>query len=623
MQNRIYMKYNFKVLRLLTVLLILMTSCTDEFVVERDNVKIAFIADIHLLDIYGEFTDTDYKGVKNPKTEKYNTIRTMKAQLHSTRLFNENYFAFIAALEDVVKRGIKLVALPGDFSDDGQPLNIRALRRIMDEYSIKHGIQFFAITGNHDPAKPFSQDAGKSDFLGEAGKQIAIVSSKELIRPGSKNELRPIITADIKEWGYKDILNELTDFGFFPRRDYRYWETPFSNYTYENYTLEKATENAKLENRTYEISNHKLEVPDISYLVEAVDGIWLLAIDANVYVPKEKVSGEKNNSNDFGGASIGYNNVLKHKKYLFEWVKKVAEEAEKRGKTLIAFSHYPMVDFNDGASSEMKELFGTGKMQLHRVPEYLVAELFADAGVQIHFGGHMHINDTGVSTSKKGNTLFNIQTPSLAAYIPGYKILTVKPNKMIEVETVVLDEVPNFNELFPLYKQEYQHLKEVGDDDIWNKDILKSKTYNEFTQWHLKELVRLRFLLEDWPKDLTQALMTSTGRDLLLSVKEGLDDDEIKSVLKDNQLKIEDFNEWTGFDMIYDFYRLRGADELAIPVIGLKRLQQYAFVCEQLKQTGNASFQLWAKIFEKASKGQPANHFRIDLNTNSIDRIHP
>ena len=93
--------------------------------------------------------------------------------------------------------------------------------------------------------------------------------------------------------------------------------------------------------------------------------------------------------------------------------------------------------------------------------------------------------------------------------------------------------------------------------------------------------------------------------------------------MKDNQSKIEDFNEWTGFEMIYDFYRLRGADELAIPVIGLKRLQQYAFVCEQLKQTGNASFQLWAKIFEKASKGQPANHFRIDLNTNSIDRIHP
>jgi len=418
-------------------------------------------------------------------------------------------------------------------------------------------------------------------------------------------------------------MNELTDFGFFPRRNYRYWETPFSDYTYASFTFKKARESSLLENRTYEISNHNLEVPDVSYLVEPVDGIWLLAIDANVYVPKVKVSGERNNSNDFGGASIGYNNVLKHKKYLFDWVEKVVEEAEKRGKTLIAFSHYPMVDFNDGASSEMKELFGVENMQLSRVPEYRVAELFADAGVQIHFGGHMHINDTGVSTSKKGNTLFNIQTPSLAAYIPGYKILSVKPKNIMEVETVVLDDVPNFNELFPLYEKEYQHLKEVGDDQIWNRDILKSKTYNEFTQWHLKELVRLRFLLEDWPKGFTQAIMTSTGSDLLLSAKEGDNSDQIKSVLKENQLNIEDFNEWNGFDMVYDFYRLRGADELAIPLIGLKRLQQYSFVCEQLKQTGNTSFQLWAKIFEKASKGQPANHFRIDLNTNSIVRIYP
>jgi hypothetical protein len=598
------------------------TSCRKDTIIESNNVQIAFIADIHLLDIYGKFTDTDYKGVKNPSTEKYNTIRTMKAQLHSTRLFNENYFAFIAALDDVVKRGIKLVALPGDFSDDGQALNIRALRRIMDGYSNKHGIQFFAITGNHDPAKPFSQDAGKLDFLGEAGKQIAIVSSKELIRPGSKNELSPIITSDIMEWGYKDILNEFIDFGFFPNDNYSYWETPFSDYNYESFTLKKALENSKLENRTYAISNHKLEVPDVSYLVEPIDGIWLLAIDGNVYVPKEKVSGEKHNSNDFDGASIGYNNVLKHKKYLFEWVEKVADEAAKRGKTLIAFSHYPMIDFNDGASSEMKELFGAGKMQLHRVPEYLVAELFADAGVQIHFGGHMHINDTGVSTSKKGNTLFNIQTPSLAAYIPGYKILSVLPNKIMEVKTVVLHNVPNFNELFPLYEQEYQHLKEVGDDKIWNRDILKSKTYNEFTQWHLKELVRLRFLPGNWPKDLTQAMMTSTGRDLLLSAKAGLDDHEINGLLQKNQLKIEDFNDWMGFDMIYDFYRLRGADELAIPIIGLKRLQQYAFVCEQLKQTGNTSFKLWATIFEKSSKGAPANNFRIDLNTNTIDRIH-
>ena len=146
------------------------SSCKEKEVEAKGNVRIAFMSDVHLQDIYGTFSDTDYKGIKNPVTGKYNTIRTMKAQLHSTRLFNENYFAFLAALDDAVQRGIKIVALPGDFTDDGQPLNVRALRRILDTYSKKHNMTFLITTGNHDPVRPVEQDAGKKDFLGEGGR---------------------------------------------------------------------------------------------------------------------------------------------------------------------------------------------------------------------------------------------------------------------------------------------------------------------------------------------------------------------------------------------------------------------------------------------------------------------
>lgn len=66
--------------------------------------RIAFIADAHIQDVVG-----------HPEL-----VRSMEVQVQSTRLFNENYFALIAALEDVVKRGISLVVLPGDLTDDGQ-----------------------------------------------------------------------------------------------------------------------------------------------------------------------------------------------------------------------------------------------------------------------------------------------------------------------------------------------------------------------------------------------------------------------------------------------------------------------------------------------------------------------
>ena len=158
-----------------------------------------------------------------------------------------------------------------------------------------------------------------------------------------------------------------------------------------------------------------------------------------------------------------------------------------------------MVEFNDNASPELKLLFGANKMQLQRVPDEEVAQQFADAGIQIHFGGHMHINDTGVRKTNNGNTLVNIQTPSLAAYIPAYKLLTVKADDVMEIETIAINEVPRFNELFDLYKIEYDFLKSQHTADIWNTDILETKNYHDFTDFHLKELVRLRFLKDDWP----------------------------------------------------------------------------------------------------------------------------
>ncbi|WET02604.1 metallophosphoesterase [Flavobacterium sp. YJ01] len=598
------------------VLLLSLNSCKSQQNVKKE-VQIAFIADVHLQDIFAKFEDNDYKGIKNPKTGEYANIRTMNAQLHSTRIFNENYFAFFEALNDIVKRNIKQVVLPGDFSDDGQPVHVRGLRKILNEYSKKYAISFFVTTGNHDVVRPFSQDAAKTDFLGKGGKEQIITSSKNNFNK-NKSELEPVITEDIKNWGYKETINEMRDFGFFPKKNDLYWETPFSNYTYEQYNFEKGQKESALEKRTYLIKNTNLFLPDASYLVEPVKGIWLLAIDANAYVPNEKLSGLPNNPNDFSGANTGYNNVLIYKSHLINWVKKVSAEAKQKGKILIAFSHYPMVEFNDDASPELKQLFGANKMQLQRVPNEEVAQQFADAGIQIHFGGHMHINDTGVRTSAKGNTLFNIQTPSLAAYMPAYKILKIHSETEFEVETIVIGKVPNFNSLFPFYEEEYAHLEGIKNNDIWNKEILKAKDYAAFTNWHLKELVRLRFLPEDFPADLLKSIEKLSGRDLLELNK---NQSEINKDLKANSLTISDFELWNGFDMIFDFYRLKSADELAFKEIGKQRLKQYDLICKQLKKSNDPQLVLWAEIFWKTMNGQPSDHFKIDLKNNKIDNL--
>ena len=325
-------------------------------------VQIAFMADVHLHDVYGTLEDVDYNGIANPQTGEKALIRTMSAQLRSTRLFNENYFAFRAALDDAVQRNIKIIALPGDFSDDGQPINIRGLNRILDEYASNHGIKFFLTTGNHDPIRPFEVPAGKADFLGKNGKAQPIMSAEGMYIADSLLEHPTIVSQDIKALGYAGITSGLQHHGFFPKKEYVYWETPFTTHAYEDYQYATVKDAGALQNRTYSLDSTTALIPDVSYLVEPIAGLWLLAIDANVYLPAGK-------EGEFAGAGVGYNQVLDYKKHLIPWVDRIAQEAKRLEKTLIAFSHYPMVDFNDGASEEIAELLGKDALQAYRIPE--------------------------------------------------------------------------------------------------------------------------------------------------------------------------------------------------------------------------------------------------------------
>lgn len=604
--------------------LLLITLCPALLLAQAktEGLQIAFLADVHFQDIYGSLSDNSYKGVVNPDNGKPALLRTMESQLHSTRIFNENYFAFLAALDDIAKRGIKLVALPGDYTDDGQPLHLRGLQRILDEYSHSYGMEFFITTGNHDPVGPFAQPAGKEDFLGEDGKRQPLFSNKDLYR-SQNDDLPVIITQDIAKMGYDDITTYLKGFGFFPKQNYRYWATPFSTYTVDDYTYGKAMQQGGLQNRVYDVTPG-YTVPDVSYLVEPVDGLWLLAIDGNVYIPKANSNGDAKNAKNYSGADIGYNNVLSHKKHLIAWVKKVAEEAKKKGKVLIAFSHYPMVEFNDDASEEIESLMGKSKWQLDRVPVEEVAQTFADAGIKIHFGGHMHINDTGIRKTAEGNTIVNIQTPSLAAYIPAYKLLTLK-NGRAEIETICIDKVKRFDELFALYKMEHKHLESTNSKDIWDDAILKTKSYHEFTDYHLKELVRLRFLPDDWPVAFKAMFLDISGYDLLMIAngKAGIEEKQLKK----HKLKRDDFKQWKGLDMVTDFYRLRSADRLAIADIGDKRLKQYMLLMEcfsnnypekQAEDSDIKNLRLFYTIFTKFLDGVPAGHFTVNLKTGKV-----
>lgn len=631
--------------------------------------RIAFMPDIHFHDIYAEFEDHSFPGIENSLSGKRATIRTMQAQLLSTRLFNENYFALIAALDDVARRGITLVALPGDFSDDGQAVHLRGLQKILKHYQQTHGMQFFAAPGNHDPVKPFDSPAGKADFLGEGGYNQRIFSrgaaecadyqgvwqQKEAGYP-----LSTICTEEVRQLGYQHVMAMLSEFGFFPQQGYLYWETPYSSYhdkALKDWQLTLAQAEANYDQRLYEIClegtggkfkqehySQCAKVADASYLVEPVAGVWLLAIDANVYLPDAQQAGEYKDS-----GSAGYNRMLTHKTHVIDWVKDVVERAKRENKQLIAFSHYPMTEFYDGQSAAIAEVFGSTAFQLERKPEQAVSQALADTGLQLHIGGHMHFNDTGMVKGTGGNVLFNVQAPSLAAYLPAYKIVTLSDASTLAIETVVLDDVPRFAELFEHYQQEHQRLLQQQAPHVWDHSVLTAKNYREFTLWHIRELTRQRFLPGEWSADMQTLLFSLTGEALLqLSLITPAPDwptfdsaqwqrlqgseawqvaaTNVEQLLAQQGLSADAFAQWRAFDLAVDFYKIRNAGDLALADIGEARLAQYQLLTTAMQQQA-AHYPQSAVIVKLAQllnvmqglgNGLPNNGFVIDLEKGTL-----
>lgn len=643
--------------------------------------------DVHFHGVYATLPDgSPFPGVANPANGRHATIRTMQAQLTSTRLFNENHFAFLAALDDAVARGVRIIALPGDFSDDGQPVHLRGLARILDRYANEHGIRFLALPGNHDPVRPRDRPGGKPDFLGadahgNPGVPQAIYSRNgnadcsggwtgAVARAGAS-----WCTDDIRMLGYAGISALLGAHGFSPAPGDRYFETPFSDYAYADYDYPLALRQAGWERRRQRICGGPdadicRMVEDASYLVEPVDGVWLVGLDANVYVPTGPGPG------DFtGSGNQGYNAVLRHKPHLIEWLADVVARGEAMGKQVVAFSHYPMTEFFNGASDDIAALMGDGAMQLARRPDAATTRALAATGIRLHIGGHMHIGDVAVHDAGDGNLLVNIQAPSLAAYAPGYTLLTLHGDGLAEVRTVRMDEVPRFDELFALYRAEHAR------GAPWDAAILGAVDYGDMASRYLRELVRLRLLDDDWPCDMRELVRSPlSGADLLVfsqlhtgTTLAGLErtpgrgglseaffactgsgqrepaataDDSFTLDLArareraagqaaDHGFTLDDFAGWEAMDLAVDFVRLANAGELAFDDIPAARLAQYRVLAAALDPAGlpeaaeapapdnpgdlfRARFAPLMRIMATLAGGAPSRHILIDLEEGRV-----
>ncbi|WP_336813276.1 metallophosphoesterase family protein [Bosea sp. MMO-172] len=551
--------------------------------------RIAVIADPH-------FHNVTYRA-GHPHAP-LSAVRSLADTVASTRVFNESYPALPALLDDIVARGIELVILVGDLTDDGQRSTMAAATAVLQDYSARHGLRFLATPGNHDLYAIHGRHQSKR-FLDADGSHVLVTSDPEA---DAGDSTARIVSPDMHCGGYDSAIPAMAELGFFRRPWHLHWESPFGP-------------DDALSARSFEIRSADggtvRRMIDSSYLVEPVEGLWVLSIDANVFEPRDGDRDPALEKSYIDSTDAGWNAMPRNKPFVLAWMRDVAARAEALGKTLLAFSHYPVLDPLNGTTADEARLLGDTSF-VRRAPTAATAEAAAATGLRIHFSGHLHINDTAC-VSSGDDWLINIAVPSMVGFPPAYKIATVA-KEHLDVETVVLSEVPGFDLAFDLYKAE---ARLTGEDD---GGIASTTSHGAFLSTHLAEMVRRRYLPKEWPADLAALVprLTLADLDRLAGIAAPLAPADVMPEAADPEAL-------PFFELVVDWYRLRKGRHVALDFIAPERLDAYRALAARYRaghwpatsvQARIASF---LAILESYLASLPSRHFSIDLATGAVE----
>lgn len=551
--------------------------------------RIAVIADPH-------FHDVTYRA-GHPHAPLA-AVRSLADTVASTRVFNESYPALPVLLDDIVARGIELVILVGDLTDDGQRSTMAAAAAVLQDYTERHGLRFLATPGNHDLYAIHGRHQSKR-FLDPDGSHVLVTSDADADIGDSTAR---IVSPEMYCGGYDTAIPAMAELGFFRRPWHLHWESPFGP-------------DDALTARSFEIRSADggtvRSMIDSSYLVEPVPGLWVLSIDANVFEPRDGDGNPTLEKSYIDSTDAGWNAMPRNKPFVLAWMRDVAARAKALGKTLLAFSHYPVLDPLNGTTADEARLLGDTSF-VRRAPTAATAEAAAATGIRIHFSGHLHINDTA-RVSNGDDWLINIAVPSMVGFPPAYKIATVTDGHLA-IETVVLAEVPGFDLAFDLYKAEAER---TGEDD---GGITSAPNHGAFLSTHLAEMVRRRYLPKEWPADLAALvpLLTLADLDRLAGIAAPLAPGDVAP-------RASGAPALPFFDLVVDWYRLRKGRHIALDFIAPERLDAYRALAARYRaghwpatsvQARIASF---LAILESYLSSLPSRDFAIDLATGAVE----
>lgn len=435
---------------------------------------VAILADAHVHTAWG-----DYGLPGLPVGSRRLTLRSWHDTARAARVFNESAAAFDAALEQIAAGGIRHVVLLGDYTDDGQAETTRRFAAHLHGWQAR-GLRFYAIPGNHDLWGPHGKHTA-TRFLTAPGQTVRATSDPDLAdEPGT------VVTPALRCLGLSEALAPMAPFGLTRQPHHHHWESPFGT-------------SDRFEDRRYPARSRDGQTVrhliDASYLVEPEPGLWLLMLDANVFEPRDGAWRETQKRAFLDPASAGWTALLRVKPFLLGWIAEVTARAERQGKALLAFSHYPVLDPFEDAAGHEAALFGETEV-VRRTPAPDVAAALAAAGLRHHFSGHIHADGTVRAVTPHG-AIVNEAVPSPVAFPPAYKIARAS-SEGPQVRTVPLD-LPRDPTLIDLYRAEPDA-----------PELLAAPGHAALLLGQARRRAGLR-VARDWPPALQTALAGATG----------------------------------------------------------------------------------------------------------------
>jgi predicted phosphodiesterase len=177
----------------------------------------------------------------------------------------------------------------------------------------------------------------------------------------------------------------------------------------------------------------------LSYVVEPVDGLWVLGLDACLYLENEP----------------GHHPITdgEFKKETLEWVESIAEMATQENKTMIAFMHHGILEHYQ----KQNRFFGEYVVNKYK----RVSKQLASLGINVVFTGHYHAQDITRKEWNNGDFIVDVETGSLVTYPSPLREVKIADNKM-QITSQFIESIPMYPEGFVDYSRAYVHAGIAG-----------------------------------------------------------------------------------------------------------------------------------------------------------------